>query len=81
MNFFVGPGRRRCSKKEVSLLPFSVYQVVSWVPQEDRLLLKLVHEDGMIRWCDISLHFQGRCGKQCSERQADVEFARFNILD
>ena len=37
--------------------------------QEDQLLLKLVNEDGLIRWCDIALYFQNRTGKQCSERQ------------
>jgi hypothetical protein len=36
--------------------------------QEDELLLRLVDEDGLIRWCDISSHFPDRNGKQCSER-------------
>jgi hypothetical protein len=36
--------------------------------QEDELLLRLVQEDGLIRWCDISSHFPDRSGKQCSER-------------
>jgi hypothetical protein len=38
--------------------------------QEDELLIRLVHEHGFIRWCDIASHFQERSGKQCSERLA-----------
>ena len=36
--------------------------------QEDELLLRLVDEDGLIQWRDISSHFSDRNGKQCSER-------------
>ncbi len=40
--------------------------------QEDELLLRLVVEHGLIRWCDIAPHFQERSGKQCSERQGNI---------
>ena len=38
--------------------------------QEDNLLRRLVEEDRVVKWCDVSAHFSGRTGKQCSERSA-----------
>eukprot|EP00291_Cryptomonas_curvata_P024245 CAMPEP_0172173754 /NCGR_PEP_ID=MMETSP1050-20130122/13258_1 /TAXON_ID=233186 /ORGANISM="Cryptomonas curvata, Strain CCAP979/52" /LENGTH=282 /DNA_ID=CAMNT_0012845601 /DNA_START=172 /DNA_END=1017 /DNA_ORIENTATION=+ len=39
-----------------------------WTPQEDELLLSLVSELGLQRWCVVASKLQGRSGKQCCER-------------
>eukprot|EP00742_Colponemidia_sp_Colp-10_P002964 GILJ01003162.1.p1 GENE.GILJ01003162.1~~GILJ01003162.1.p1 ORF type:complete len:494 (+),score=67.55 GILJ01003162.1:128-1609(+) len=39
-----------------------------WTPEEDKLLIRLVKEDGLKSWSHIAMHFEGRIGKQCRER-------------
>lgn len=39
-----------------------------WVPEEDQLLLNLVHEQGPNNWVRISQHMHYRSPKQCRER-------------
>ncbi len=40
----------------------------SAICQEDELLLSLVSELGLQRWCVVASKLQGRSGKQCCER-------------
>ncbi len=51
------------------------------VHQEDELLLKLVHEHGVIQWCDIAAHFHKRTGKQCSERSVTIAYFLLAVFD
>ncbi|PIA32131.1 hypothetical protein AQUCO_04500020v1 [Aquilegia coerulea] len=39
-----------------------------WTEQEDRLLVKLVKENGVKKWSQIAHKMVGRAGKQCRER-------------
>lgn len=39
-----------------------------WTPEEDRMVVELVHKYGAKRWSVIASHLKGRIGKQCRER-------------
>ena len=60
--------RRSWSKKVVQTRPNFAISYNMVFPQEDELLLKLVQENEILWWANISSHFPGRSGKQCSER-------------
>ena len=36
----------------------------SWTPEEDALLVELIHKFGAQKWTFISEHLQGRIGKR-----------------
>ncbi|OAY29491.1 transcription factor MYB98 [Manihot esculenta] len=39
-----------------------------WTPQEDRMLVHLVKQNGVKKWSQIAKMMEGRVGKQCRER-------------
>ncbi|KAJ9152871.1 hypothetical protein P3X46_026382 [Hevea brasiliensis] len=39
-----------------------------WTPQEDRVLVHLVKQNGIKKWSQIAKMLEGRVGKQCRER-------------
>lgn len=40
----------------------------NWTPEEDKLLIELVHHQGPKNWSTLALNFTNRIGKQCRER-------------
>ena len=39
-----------------------------WAPEEDELIIRLVHKHGAQKWSNIAKFLPGRIGKQCRER-------------
>lgn len=48
-----------------------------WTPEEDAMLLHLVHENGPKEWTVIASKIGGRVGKQCRERFVFLCFQLF----
>ncbi|KAL5710390.1 hypothetical protein ACHQM5_020956 [Ranunculus cassubicifolius] len=58
----LGMGRKVKSRPAITLIKGQ------WTEEEDRLLVKLVKENGIKKWAQVAQKIVGRAGKQCRER-------------